>query len=429
MKLNHRHQRLLFFSLILLILLIPACASEIQNPTQPVKTLIPATSTLPAIVATPISSPTANIVATSTSQPTPAITIEQKCLTLEDQLPLDLQLTGVWIRQPGKPYLENQQENTKYRVPLDGGGILRIEKGSGVVSPNGKWLAYLDTNYDTTGKIKRATGSTLKIINSSGHSLSMDYWSTSFQKIDGWADDQHLLLELNYFSETNRHLVILNPFSGEWKYVIEPDWFNQVSIERRLFDSVVYSPNLNEVILQLKDHSELRDLKTGALLFGNPNIGVFYPSTWSNDNVMLATITNKELYVFQGKEEILQFDLSKDHLVHTNEGNVYIRNLSWSVDHNSLLLETYDESLVFDIKQRNIFVLCFNDKHIKYLSWSESFLYPGNGEFLVTRIIQEILPSYEQRPFEILVDIKNKRAYKLTESMYYQDRIGWLASP
>jgi hypothetical protein len=340
-------------------------------------------------------------------------------LSLEDQLPPDIQLTGVWIRRPGKPYLENFDENTKYRIPLDGGGILSLNWGAGAISPNGKWLAYLDTNYDTSGRVKEATGSTLRVIHSSGRALSLDDWPANFQKIDGWVDDQHLLLELNYFSEVNRHVVLLNPFSGEWKYVVEPDWFNSVLIERSLFNSVVYSPNLDEVILQLKDHSELRDTKKGTLLFGNPEIGSFGESSWSTDNVMLAITTDRELHIFQGTEEVLQFNLLDD----------YLRNLSWSLDHSKLLLETFDQSLIFDMEQRKLFALCFTDTHIKYISWSESFLYPGDGRFLVTRIVQEILPSYEQRPFEILIDLKNKRAYKLAESIYYQDRIGWLVSP
>ena len=417
------------FSCFLIVVgLITGCELSKMNPTQPV-TIIGPSKTLAVATNSTTTSLNTQTLPAQTIQTTPTITIEQHCLTLEGQLPSNLQLTGVWLRQPGNPYLENFEEHTKYRVPLYGGGRFGNYEGNWALSPNGQWLAYLDVDLDTSERITRSNGASLRVIHSSGYSLSMDYWPVNFQKINGWLDDQHLLLELNYFSEVNRHAVTLNPFSGEWDYVVEPDWFNKILIERRWNDPVIYSPNLNEVILQLKDHSELRDFKTGALLFGNPNIGFFGKSSWSTDNVMLAITTSRELHIFQGKAEVFQFDLLEDHLATTTGGEVLIRRLSWSLDHRNLLLETFDESLVFDIEQRKVFVLCFTDKHIKYLWWSESFLYPGNGEFLVTRIVQEILPSYEQRPFEILIDMKNKRAYKLAESIYSQDRICWFESP
>lgn len=429
MMFRHRHQKAFLLSLILLIILISSCAPTTANSTQPVITSVVPSST--TSIATNTIIPTPTILPTHTIETIPSIKIEKSCLTLEDQLPSDLNLKGVWVRQPGNPYLENFKEHSKYGIPLYGGGLLSNYQGNWAVSPNGQWLAYLDTNLDTSGRISKTTGDSLRIIHSSGYSLSMNYWPISFQKIDRWVDDQHLVLELNYFSKTDHRVVILNPFSGEWKYLSEPDWFNQVSINRRRSDSITYSPNLNEVILDLKDHSELRDIKTGALLSGDSKTGFFDNISWSNDNAMLALTTEsgKVLHIVQDKTEVLRLDLLKDSLVTTTGEAVLIRNLSWSLDHHSLLLETYYESLVLDVEQSKVFVLCFTDKHIKYGWLSESFLYPESGEFLVTRITQEISPSGEQRPFEILVDIKNKRAYKLAESLYYQDRIGWLESP
>src|SRR5689334_23071501 len=130
---NH-FTRVLFFFII--VALIVGCAPAVESSTQPTATppIVPS-ATLPVITNTTNPSPTSNILSTSTTQPTPTISIEKDCLTLEDQLPPDLNLTGVWVRQPANPYLENLEEGTKYRVPLYGGGRL---EGNWAISPDGK---------------------------------------------------------------------------------------------------------------------------------------------------------------------------------------------------------------------------------------------------------------------------------------------------
>src|SRR5947209_5275130 len=83
---------------------IAGCAQPAITPTQTAVPLTSPSTTALVATATPNTSPTPNILSTPTTQPTPTISIEKNCLTLEDQLPPDLNLTGVWIRQPGTPY-------------------------------------------------------------------------------------------------------------------------------------------------------------------------------------------------------------------------------------------------------------------------------------------------------------------------------------
>ena len=45
-------------------------------------------------------------------------------MPLEEEISSDLNLSGVWVRNRGNPYLESLKDHTNYRIPLEGGGLL-----------------------------------------------------------------------------------------------------------------------------------------------------------------------------------------------------------------------------------------------------------------------------------------------------------------
>jgi hypothetical protein len=402
-----------FGLLIVLMLLVSGYAPTIENVEQPTETFASSTA-LPVIVAAP----------TSSLNPLPStIKVEQDCLSLESSLPPDLKLDGVWVRQSGKPYLEILEENIKYRIPLYGGGILAKYEGFWSVSPNGEWLAYIDSILDSSGRITITKGLLLRVIHSSGYFLSMDYWPADFQTIQGWIDNENILLRVNHRN------IVLNPFSGKWHELLKPDWLEEKSDGGTWANPYQYSPRLDRVIENFEDHSEVRDFVSGETLFGDSELGFFGSTTWSLDGSMLFLTVGESniVHILKDDKEILKVDLMEIGIFPQGSYD-FITNATWSLDNQRILLETLSKTLVLDIKKQKIYEICFTDENIdKTWGFRGEFFSSRDGRYI---IIQRSLIN--EKPYvqtiDILVDIENMRAYRLP-NVAYKDYIGWLTLP
>ena len=415
----YRSRLKLFNTLVVLMLSIASCTPDnvetnvTTNASSPTVTAAPNTST-----PLPIPSPTLSL--------TPTIQIEDRCLTLEESLPNDFQLEGVWVRQESKPYLENLVENTKYRVPFEGGGWLYNYEGYWSVSPNGEWLAYIDTVLDATGRAARKKGDLLKVIHASGYFLSMDYWPMTNQSIQGWVDDKNLLLKLDQRS------IVLNPFSGKWHELIQPDWLSSLTVDNPWqYESKKYSPHLESVIVNQADHFEIRDLISGNTLFRDDELGLYDKIAWSPDVSMLAIATKdgSNISIFHNNEKILTLDLLKDPSLTSRVGNLgYISKLEWSLNNQRLLVNyLFGNILLLDVKEQKLYKACVDNKEINIAGFWEGFLSSKTGQYIVIPVyIRD--KNFKLDEFDVLIDTNTLRAYKLPTSKY-NGRIGWLALP
>ncbi len=203
----------------LVIMLLTACVPQAAPTPTIVKTQVTATSQ-PAPTAIPTAIPTI-VPPTQTPLPQPTATpaLTSECLTVEQQLPVDLELSGVWVMNEYSPYIHNLAENTEYRIPLEGGGSLIAWEGSMAISPDRLHLAYIDHYYKTTGYVSHLDKKVLRVIRSSGHALDMSFWTEDWQDIIGWVDNENLALR-----DGKGTIVILNPITGNWHIFNGPDW-------------------------------------------------------------------------------------------------------------------------------------------------------------------------------------------------------------
>ena len=423
MRFPNRHQRSILLSVLLLITLTSSCASATANSTQPVTTSVVASVTSPVVSNTPtlIPSPTIETVSVPTNQLPIDVSLEKECIPIEDKMPDDLVLSGVWVRGAGKPYLENMDEHTKYEIPLKGGSIVSTYSADFAISPDGKRLAYIDSYLDidlyldpTFGfqrRILRTQKRTLRIINSSGHSLSMDFWTVNWQWIIGWVDDQNLALSVSN-SVSNNEVIILNPFTGDWKKFTPPEW---VKLDDSSIWSLPYSPALERFWDSDHQHLILKDIKTGDTVWESDEGGGF-PS-WSRDGSTLAVVSASSIDIISKDKQTIEFDIRKLGLDPSG-------NTALSPDSQNLFFttDTPEKFVILDMNKSKIYKLCTNEYELTYRN--RPFWSPDNRFIVLGVYDAKSYPVYNS--FDVLIDTEQMSAYKLI-TRRYQARLAWLA--
>ena len=383
------------------------------NPAQATPTAIsPSSTALPteAMVATASTPETVEVLDLATPTPENYSLVEKKYLTVEDGIPANLSLTGVWIRNRSRPYLNNIENQIDYGIPLYGGSVLSPYDMA--VSPDGKWLAYTDTYLDTS--THKANSKILRVINSAGHSLDMDYWRVDWQSIIGWIDNKHLALIIH---GSKTEIVSLNPFKGKWEkipglddYMTDSYWY-----------PIAFNVKLDKVVMKADNKVVLKDVMTGKVLWQSASDNEIVV-TWNQDGSTLAVVSSQILYIIDSNQEIANFDLKKLDILETKY--MIIHDLIWSPDGKKILITTYNKLLVLDTTLPKITDFCFSDTKMDY-GWYTPVWSP-DSRFIITYISHWSPPYWHS---ETLLDIDQGYAYKLPTPRYDQDRIGWLAKP
>lgn len=394
---------------------IAGCAPLITA--QPAVSPIMPSETPSVATTTPISTPTVQVAWTPSLPPTPRMTVEEKCMTIEEQVPVDPEIPGIWLVGRTDPYLEDITTGKKIGIPLKGTNTLSRDRDGYAVSPNREWFAYIDQYIDGTAANKRI----LRIINSSGESLPLDFWSENFQWIIGWVDNEHIALQLNKTSVTRQKIVILNPFTGDSKD-ITPTWIKRFhDLDPYWIPQIYYSPDASRAVVIVNRNFELKDVQTDSTLFQGEHINTLPYLDWSSDSSKLAIVENgnKYLYIFDKNEEIVKLDyLDFDTIFRFGR-------VLWSPDGQKLLFASGD-LYVFNVELGRITKICFNDK-VTWGRYHEPLWSPHNQFIIIDA--SEYSDSAGWVDFDVMIDIKEMRTYQLPRKSIYYERLAWLATP
>ncbi len=195
------------------------------SPTDMIETTVRA-SAKPAVLSTATPSPTLpkktlvnepSRTPTPTAMPQSAVEYRKDCIEIEEKLPSDLRLSGAMLLSGGR--WESSRYYSLYHLDLmsQREAPLPSSVGPFKLSPDGKWLAYLNLADDEKGQPK---GRILQVTNTEGRHLDMSSWGLNWQKLVGWQDEKHLILEAPGYPTGN--FLILNPFTMQ-KEVIKID--------------------------------------------------------------------------------------------------------------------------------------------------------------------------------------------------------------
>lgn len=381
-------------SVIIISTILTGCSGT-ATPLSATATSIPPSET-PSIT---LVEPTPTPLPVSTSVPATSLTIADKCIPVEENLPNDLALSGVWLRNEATPYFENLDDHADYLVPFKGGGLFREY----AISPDGKLMAYIDPYMDPArnGTEKRI----LRVVRSSGHAINMDYWVEDWQSILVWVDNQNIAL-LNAKEE----IIILNPLTGEWKNIQEPRWLPQKASKYDYFPNYTFGPTLNLIFIRpdYKSH-EVRDFQTGKVIWQAKNSA---DVTWSPDGSMLIITPSKGgfIYLITKDMQVKKYDIRN-----ITPDPVYQISLS---PNGSMIALDDSTFFLFDLTQTQVNKLCAENIQ----PWYDPIWSPDNRF-----IIQPAHISFTEE-FDLLIDTQEMHAYKLISGQY-NHRIAWLAKP
>ncbi len=412
------------------------CVLATRSAAMVIITMIGAAGCSPAVLpATPVP-PTTTAEApvapsplpqTPTSQPTPGVTVDSHCIPIEVSAPADLPLSGVWVRNEYIPYLEDTLTQADIRIPLKGGGTLGQWRGDAAVSPDGKYLAYIDQYYDPIIKyqpVKRV----LRIISSSGHTLRLDYWKEDWQYIIGWADNQTVAL----FTST-RMVATLNPFTGDWQGLSEPTWLIDMGYKGDKYGfnswgSPSFARMPDRVVIPAEGGGfDIRKLRSGDVLFHGAGSEPRPAISWSANGSIFTFISSGHLLTVLKDQAILDLDLQPAGAALDWYNDL---ELSPAADKTAFTgTNSYPDKqgprlFVYDRARSKLYMLC-NDQFViggwRRIAWS-----PDN-RYLVTAIVERT-DAWPAAEFDVLLDTQELRAFKLTSGQE-QHRLFWLAAP
>jgi hypothetical protein len=294
---------------------------------------------------------------------------------------------------------------TAYGVPLRGGGIFSTSKGDIAISPDRRYLAYIDSYLDDTGKNTRSR--ILRIVNSSGHVLPMNYWVINWQWLIGWTDNQHIAIFTG-----NKEILILEPFTGRWEKLRAPAWLRRLTYDYYGNDGPFYSPSLDSMLIRPDYLSlEWKDFQTGQTIYKGGEYLDDWDFDWSTDGSTLAVSSGNLLNIIRRNQEPMELDADKfgiDTIIHPKlspDGQKLVFTSPWS-----------DKWFLFDIELGKMRKLCSSE-----FNYWESAVWSPDGHF----VVQEA-DSSNSGQLDLLIDTQQLRAYKLVSGQH-QHRLVWLA--
>jgi hypothetical protein len=322
------------------------------------------------------------LTATITQKPTPTFTAksptptaqnwmkEQVCLAREANIS-NYSLDGkVILIGQQSTYVHDISTSSSIKFPRISGGYVGLYSEDFHLSPNGKWLAYIE-NY--TNETYQTQSRRLRLISGDLIPILPSGWDADWQWILGWIDDNWLAIWLPH--QEAGTITVLNPFTAktqllstgftfpESRYKASP-WY--IWGRPKLF----FSPDLTKVIFPNADKGVLWDVVAQKELWSG-NIYQYAESDnakWSQDGKYAVIIVSKS-----SGEKLYLYDAVKKQATHIPlAGYEGIGEFSFSPDGQKIAIwVTPDflgwepkELMVIDLERKTITDTCVHSSAV-----------------------------------------------------------------
>jgi WD40 repeat protein len=329
-------------------------------------------------------------------------------------------------------YLLNLKNNDRYEIPSSTGGVT-LWYYSASVSPNGSWLAYIET-FEGSSRLR------LNLLSADHQEQPFIDLQDGWGWIINWLDDQRLLLSPSVSSydqgiTPNGEMAILNPFSQDW-VVLSPDLPVQISIDPmpwspgRVIPIVIYDPSLTRAVYLSLQGFYLIDSQSQSIIKELQTHNYGTRPRWSPQGDSFAFVIDdaehpmfrSEIYQISREGQTKQIT----HLYDAFGSNVSVQNFNWSPDGEKIAFAYYvhdsstDEQVaVVDIETGQIVTYCLPIVGGLPPIWSPD----GHQIAFVSATIEE---SNNNIFRTIIVDIEQGFAIQVAENML---PLGWMVSP
>lgn len=386
----------------------------------------------------------------------PETRLRYQCLEVTSALPTGAILEGrIVLDGQFNDYLLDVKTGDK--IPL--AQETNIDLFYGTVSPDGKWLAYLQDTYDQSrSKILKKE---LVVATGAGQLYKTIPWEDNWLYLIQWLDNQRLVIIRNRNTGNEPYkldsVIVLNPFTAQQQEFL-PDYPNIYTILKPTtlwgyYDAArtIYDPTLTWVVYAGAPTAysnttlvtiELENTQTGkteAQLFAKPLLYGSVPQ-WSPDGEQFVThldpTLNGDLSIrYVGGFEL--YSVTRDGQVSrlTYLTTQYIAteyNDSWSPDGRRIAFwltfaeKDKDNS---NLVERLAVLDTTTGEVTDYCLLGETYgsdlkpIWSPNGQYLVVRATNG---KYANHTFAILVDIVNNWAAQIAEDVY---PVGWMVNP
>ncbi len=381
---------------------------------------------------------TATITPTSTEpgfpSPVPNSTVTQHCLEINDQLLPKSNLEGTLVLGNGlpdvRPYLLDLNTNKRIDYSFTTQNP-QLWLDYAAVSPDGKWLAYIE--WFTKANISR-----LHLISSD--LLERPYLDlpTGWGKIVYWLDNQRILLSTSQTLPEGIYpsgkMMILYPFLREWE-ILSPKLPFQISTDpMHWFYSpdnpiVIYNPSLTQAVYLALSGFYLIDAKSLNIITHISTINYMSRPQWSPQGDRFAMVIDNAQYP-DAKSEIYQFNQEGQSKSITSiarafgDNNESIVSFKWSPDGSKIaftyfLMDFHDAHLaVVDVGTGQTVDYCVPSLGLLPPIWS-----PDSNKiaFASGRSTDE-----ERIWRTVILDLENEYAIQVADTML---PLGWMKNP
>jgi hypothetical protein len=411
-------------------------STNAPSPSSPTYAPTSASTEIPASQMNKPSTPLALLTTTKTPVPsatiTPIISIQQICVTtVEDHLPEGINVSGSlllfnWIMQKWSTFDLQSREKRSSPFPTSISPfdyypffISDAKLAEYAISPDAKWMAYIEREIDDAGL--RTIARKLKLMSVDGRKQDLAYWPVDWQWIIGWIDNQQIALSIPGYPDGT--VVILNPFTGQWQVMppdipdlalsswLYPDWAFPSAFE-------FYNPFLTQVVYASGDEGEnfaVLDLGAQKQLW---NGSLYSYPKWSPDGAYLAAIT--DAYGNPGVQGLVGVDVNaRARQVTLPIDSLYphtIDHFTWSPD--SRYIAVTNNLALVDVVNRHVIDFCIESENKNTILppvWSP------DSRFIAISILKD--NTWET----IIIDISAHTAYKLADKG--DIAYGWMTLP
>ncbi len=373
----------------------------------PTGTFEPITSKTPTI--TPSAIPTST---PSETEATSSFSFHRQCIEVLNGHP-QTSLPGVLVLDNSRTgiYFLNMTDYTRHTFPITPGGFLPSLRSA--VSPDGKWLAYLESFVDEHGNWNSLK---LRLINADGLRKILPYWIPDWQAINAWLDNEHLILSLP--DRPPGAVIVLNVFSGQW-YEFSPILPNiKISDYFYLYPTVFYDPTLSFAVYSGFNIEYLADIETQKVLW-HKDVDEFSPAWSPIGKQFLVSVNHRLLLINTTGSETLILDLVNTDIPFTDWSD--IGNMSWSPDGSKIAvwLGNPPRLGIIDMITKKIKDLCITGVYYP----SSSLIWSTDGQYIA---ITEKSDNWGFSSDFVIVSLFEGYAYRIAEDV---TPIGWLINP